>query len=452
MTVLWFALGVLFMVVGVGFSIGWHEIGHLVPAKKFGVRVPQYMVGFGPTLWSRRRGETEYGVKAIPLGGYIRMVGMFPPRKGADPSQIRVSSTGRMSQLVDEARAASFEELRPGDEHRVFYKLATGKKIVVMLGGPVMNLILAVILLSGLVMAYGTSVERPGAYVGQVSECVVPAGEATVDRVCEAGDPLTPAAEAGIMPGDVIVEIAGEPIVSNRDVSGLIRPRSGQPTDIVVERAGERLTLTATPITNELPEVDAQGNVVLDADENPVLVQTGFLGIASGANSEIERQSPIVVPGMIWDMVSGTAQVVAQLPQKMVGVYNAAFSGQERDLESPVSVVGVGRIAGEVAAGQIPFFETPGQKLATLVLLLAGLNIALFVFNLIPLLPLDGGHVAGAIWEAIKKGYARARGLPDPGPVDVAKALPLAYGVSILLIGMALLLIYADIVNPIRLG
>ena len=452
MTVLWFVLGVLFMVVGVGFSIGWHEIGHLVPAKKFGVRVPQYMVGFGPTVWSRRRGETEYGIKAIPLGGYIRMIGMFPPRKGADPNQIRVSSTGRMSQLVDEARAASFEELRPGDENRVFYKLPTGKKIIVMLGGPVMNLILAVILLSGLVMAYGTAVEKPGAYVGQVSECVVPAGEATVDRVCGPEDPLTPAAQAGIMPGDVIVEIAGEPIVSNRDVSGLIRPRSGQATDIVVERAGERLTLTATPITNELPDVDAQGNPILDAGGDPVMVQTGFLGIASGTNSEIERQSPIVVPGMIWDMVSGTAEVVAKLPQKMVGVYNAAFSGEERDLESPVSVVGVGRIAGEVASGQIAFFETPGEKLATLVLLLAGLNIALFVFNLIPLLPLDGGHVAGAIWEGIKKGYARARGLPDPGPVDVAKALPLAYGVSILLIGMALLLIYADIVNPIRLG
>ncbi|NLJ53977.1 MAG: site-2 protease family protein [Intrasporangiaceae bacterium] len=452
MTVLWFVLGVLFMVVGVGFSIGWHEIGHLVPAKKFGVRVPQYMVGFGPTVWSRRRGETEYGIKAIPLGGYIRMIGMFPPRKGADPNQIRVSSTGRMSQLVDEARAASFEELRPGDENRVFYTLPTGKKIIVMLGGPVMNLILAVILLSGLVMAYGTAVEKPGAYVGQVSECVVPAGEATVDRVCGPEDPLTPAAQAGIMPGDVIVEIAGEPIVSNRDVSGLIRPRSGQATDIVVERAGERLTLTATPITNELPDVDAQGNPILDAGGDPVMVQTGFLGIASGTNSEIERQSPIVVPGMIWDMVSGTAEVVAKLPQKMVGVYNAAFSGEERDLESPVSVVGVGRIAGEVASGQIAFFETPGEKLATLVLLLAGLNIALFVFNLIPLLPLDGGHVAGAIWEGIKKGYARARGLPDPGPVDVAKALPLAYGVSILLIGMALLLIYADIVNPIRLG
>lgn len=452
MTWLWYVLGVLFMAVGVGFSIGWHEIGHLVPAKKFGVRVPQYMVGFGPTAWSRRRGETEYGIKWIPLGGYIRMIGMFPPRKGQDPSQVRISSTGRMSQLVDEARAASFEELRPGDENRVFYKLSTGKKIIVMMGGPVMNLILAVLLLSGLVMTYGAGVEKPGAFVGQVSECVVPAGEATLDRICEPGDPATPAAEAGLQPGDIIVSIAGQPIETNRDVSTIVRPRSGQVTEIVVERDGQQLTLTATPITNQLPQLDATGQIVLDENDSVVMVETGFLGVSSGPVVEIERQSPLVVPGMVWEMVSGTAQIVAQLPQRMVGVYNAAFSGQERDLESPVSVVGVGRIAGEVAAGQVSFFETPGQKLATLVMLLAGLNIALFVFNLIPLLPLDGGHVAGALWEAVKKGYARVRGLPDPGPVDVAKALPLAYGVSIALIGMALLLIYADIVNPVRLG
>lgn len=452
MTVLWYVLGVLFVGAGVGFSIGWHEIGHLVPAKRFGVRVTQYMVGFGPTVWSRTRGETEYGVKAIPLGGYIRMIGMFPPRRGDDPTKVRVSSTGRMSQLVDEARAVSLEEVRPGDERRVFYSLKTWQKVIVMLGGPVMNLILAIILLSGLVMTYGTAVPKPGAYVGAVSECVVSAAEATIDRVCEPGDPLTPAAEAGLMPGDIVRSIAGRTVETNRDVSTFVRPRSGQPTEIVLERDGRTLTVMATPVTNELPELDEQGEIVVDASGAPVLVETGFLGIQSAPVTEIERQSPIVVPGMVWDMVSGTAEVVAKLPQKMTGVYQAAFGGAERDLESPVSVVGVGRIAGEVASGEIALFETPGQKLATLVLLLAGLNIALFVFNLIPLLPLDGGHVAGALWEAVKRGYARVRGLPDPGPVDVAKALPLAYAVSVLLIGMAVLLIYADLVNPIKLG
>ena len=136
MSTLAFILGVLFMATGIAVSIALHEVGHLVPAKRFGVRVTQYMVGFGPTMWSRRRGETEYGVKAIPLGGYIRMIGMFPPRKGDDPGTVRVSSTGRFSQLVDEARAASLEEVRPGDENRVFYKLSVPKKVIVMLGGP----------------------------------------------------------------------------------------------------------------------------------------------------------------------------------------------------------------------------------------------------------------------------------------------------------------------------
>ena len=110
--------GVLFVVVGVGLSIALHEIGHLVPAKRFGVKVTQYMVGFGPTIWSRRRGETEYGLKAIPLGGYIRMIGMFPPKPGHAPDRLRSSSTGRFSQLMDQARQESMEEVGPADRDR----------------------------------------------------------------------------------------------------------------------------------------------------------------------------------------------------------------------------------------------------------------------------------------------------------------------------------------------
>src|SRR5690348_1030843 len=159
MTVLLFALGVLFVALGVGLSIGLHEIGHLVPAKKFGVKVTQYMVGFGPTVWSRRRGETEYGVKAIPLGGYIRMIGMFPPKPGDDPSMLRASTTGRWSQMMDQARQESLEEVAPGDEHRVFYKLPVHKKLVVMLGGPTMNLLIAVVLLTGIFTMHGTATE-----------------------------------------------------------------------------------------------------------------------------------------------------------------------------------------------------------------------------------------------------------------------------------------------------
>ena len=136
-------LGWLIFLVGIGFSIGLHEIGHLLPAKAFGVKVTQYMVGFGPTIWSRHKGETEYGVKAIPLGGYIRMIGMYPPAPGADPTMLRASTTGRFATLIDDARQQSLEEVTPDAVDRVFYKLPVRKRIVVMLGGPTMNLVLA---------------------------------------------------------------------------------------------------------------------------------------------------------------------------------------------------------------------------------------------------------------------------------------------------------------------
>ena len=136
----------------------------------------------------------------------------------------------------------------------------------------------------------------------------------------------------------------------------------------------------------------------------------------------------------------------------MVGVAQAAFGPGERDPNGPISVVGVGRIGGEVAALEVPADQGGNWlKIAQLVLLIASLNLALFVFNLIPLLPLDGGHVAGAIWESIKKGWAKLTHRPDPGYVDVAKGLPIAYGMSLVLITMSVLLIYADIVKPIRI-
>ena len=145
-----YAIGVLVLVLGVLLSVGLHEMGHMVPAKRFGVRVSHYMVGFGPTLWSRTRGETEYGVKAIPLGGYVRLIGMYAPLSatGATP--------GRWgAQLAQAARDASNEEVHPGEEHRAFYHLSTPKKVVVMLAGPVMNLLIAVVLLTVVLIGFG---------------------------------------------------------------------------------------------------------------------------------------------------------------------------------------------------------------------------------------------------------------------------------------------------------
>jgi len=453
LTTIAFVLGVLFMATGVAASIALHEVGHLLPAKRFGVRVTQYMVGFGPTVWSRRRGETEYGVKAVPLGGYIRMIGMFPPRAGDAPGTVRASSTGRFSQLVDEARAASLEEVRPGDEDRVFYRLPVRKKVVVMLGGPMMNLLIGVVLLTIVVTVHGVATAQPGAVVASVSQCVVPVTEAAAATTCT-NQPETPAKAAGILPDDRLVSIDGKPVTDTLDVGTLIRPRTGQPTAIVVERDGRLVTLTATPIRNVVPVLDPSGAAVTNADGSTKTTEAGFLGVRSAPPVAYVPQPVTTVPSIIWGFVSGTAQALVHIPERMVGVWNAAFGGAEREVDSPMSVVGVGRVAGEASGGKYDSLvgESVGDKLWFLVGLIAALNFMLFLFNLIPLLPLDGGHVAGALWEGLKRQSARLLGRPDPGYVDVAKALPLAYTVSMVLLGASLLLIYADLVKPVNLG
>lgn len=453
MTVLLYVAGVLLVVLGVGLSIGLHEVGHLVPAKKFGVKVTQYMVGFGPTLWSTRRGETEYGIKAIPLGGYIRMIGMFPPRPGDAEGTIRVSSTGRFTQLADEARQLSLEEIKPGDENRVFYKLSVPKKVIVMMGGPVMNLLIAVVLLGGIVTIYGQEVVKDGAVVATVTECVVPASAAATKTTCAPTDPKTPAFLAGIQAGDRLLSVAGEPIRRTSDVGKLIRPRVGEQTPVVVLRDGVEKTLQVTPIRNTIQQVGQDGRPLVDDSGDPVVVSAGFLGVSSAAVTARERQSVTVVPGIITSYVGHVGELFLHLPQRLTDVAQAAFGSEARDPNGPQSVVGVGRAAGEVASGQVAGLDNSAVgRFVTILSLMVGLNIALFVFNLIPLLPLDGGHVAGALWEGLKRTTARVLRRPDPGHVDVAKALPVAYAVSTVLIVMSALLIYADFVKPVKLG
>ena len=444
-----YLLGVLFIVLGVGASIALHELGHLLPAKRFGLKVNQYMIGFGPTVWSRRRGETEYGLKAIPLGGYIRMIGMFPPKPGADPSQLRSSSTGRFSQLMDQARQDSMEEVRPGDEDRVFYKLSVPKKLVIMLGGPTMNLLIAVMLLTGVATTYGMRELTP--QISSVSQCVtVQTVGATAPVACKAGDPVAPANKAGIRPGDRILSIGGTRVSTWDQVRAVVRPNGDRTLPVVVERNGKRLALSATPIFTNVPMVDDQGKPVLDAAGKVRTERVGFMGFSPSL--ELVRQPVTAVPGIVGTAVGQTAGVILRIPQKMVGIAQAAFGSGPRDQNGPMSVVGVGRVAGEVADGQIAGLAGDGvSKFVTLLMLIASLNLALFVFNLIPLLPLDGGHAAGALWEGLKRRIARLRGRPNPGYVDVAKALPIAYAMSITLIAMSVLLIYADIVNPIKL-
>jgi len=441
-TVLLYILGILIMVVGLALSIGLHEVGHLIPAKRFGVRVGQYMVGFGPTLWSRTFGETEYGLKAVPLGGYISMAGMYPPKH--DGEKARDSSTGFVQALVQDAPTplavdGTVTEVAD-DPRRSFYALAVPKRIVIMLGGPVMNLLIGIVLYAVLLCGFG--VAQASTTVGSVSQCVI---SATDDREdCAATDATAPGAAAGFLPGDEIVSMNGEPIAEWTQATALIRKSAGEPLTVVVKRDGAEQTLTATPLLTERYVYDSVGEVVEDADGNKVTENVGFLGI--GPASEVVQQPITAVLPAVGDNIARVAKIIVNLPQRLIDVADAAFGAGERDPNGPVSVVGVGRLAGEIASINT---APVADRAAALIGLLASLNIALFVFNLIPLLPLDGGHVAGALFEAVRRRLAKIFKRPDPGPVDIAKLLPLTLVVVVVLGGMSALLVYADIVKPI---
>ncbi|MDT0277182.1 M50 family metallopeptidase [Blastococcus goldschmidtiae] len=434
--------------LGLMFSIGFHEFGHFFWARKFGMRVPQFFVGFGPTVFSRRFGETEFGIKGIPLGGYIRIVGMIPP---AEENESKRAT--RMRSFIAEVRGQALNDVLPTDGDRVFYKKPWWQRIIVMFAGPFHNLVLAVLFFTIVLTAFG--IPATTTTISAIPECVLPATAAV--RECPDDAPPSPAAAAGIEAGDTIVAIDGRPVSTTPDtgqddeVSGweqvqeAIRESIGSPIVLTVEReedgAVRELDLTVTPIANEV-YVDSDGDGEADGTET-----VGYMGVA--AASAYVRQPVTAVPGFIGEYTARAVDRLVEIPERVPALFRAAFLGEERDPLGPIGVVGVGRISGEVFS--LERF-TGTEKISLFFQLLAGMNLVLFLFNLVPIYPLDGGHVAGALYEKARATVARLRGRPDPGPFDIARLMPVAYVVAGLFLVLSALLFIADIVNPILIA
>jgi len=438
---MWTVIGIVLFAFALLFSIAWHELGHLTFAKLFNVRTTQYMIGFGKTVWSKQVGETEYGYKAIPLGGYIRMIGMVPP--GPDGRQ-KISTTGMgavgmVRNIVEETRAGDRSQVTVADDGRQFYQLHPAKRIVIMAAGPLMNLILAVGIFG--VLMVGIGVPTPSTTVATVSECVIPAAAAgaTQQTECTPSDAPTPAAIAGLLPGDTIVAFDGVPVNSWTQLTDLIRASAGTTVALDYVRDGQQVTKAVAIVENQRPVYDDKGQQI-------GVQPAGFLGISSTA--PYVQQSVGAAIGRTGDFIGAAAQAVVGIPARIPALFSAIFSDAPRDLNSPVGIVGAGRIGGEILDSDQ---TSTTDKFVLFLNLVAGFNMSLFLLNMLPLLPLDGGHILGAMIEWVRKGWASLRHKKDPGPFDVAKLMPIAYVVALLFLGLTALTLVADIVNPVKL-
>jgi membrane-associated protease RseP (regulator of RpoE activity) len=377
-------LGMLAFVVALLFSVMVHEFGHYITARKYGMWVSEFFVGFGKRIWSVQRGETEFGVKAIPAGGYCKIEGMAPN-----------------------------DEMPEGAEGRAFYKASSGKKLIVLGAGSFLHFVLGFVLLFTLFAGIGTNQVLP-----VISEVV----------------PNSAAQAAGIAPGDEIVSINGKKVSQwFKDVE-VIRQSQGADITLEINRDGQQLTV----VTNaRLTDIDGTKRYVLGIINDVGLKRSGLL--LSVKNSAIVTK----------DFLTESVKSLAKLPEKIPALWGATVRGEERDANGLVGVVGVARVSGE-AVGSDKL--TPMERLATFVLIVASLNIFVGIFNLLPILPLDGGHMAVAIADEIRAFIARLRGRPRPAPIDVTVLTPITMVVFVVLATLTLLLLVADVINPVTLN
>jgi membrane-associated protease RseP (regulator of RpoE activity) len=399
------ALGIVAFVVALLVSVMLHEAGHFLTARRFGMKATHFFVGFGPTLWSRRRGETEYGVKAIPAGGFVKIVGMTP-----------------------------LEEVAPEDEPRAFYRQSAGKKAIVLAAGSTVHFLLAIALILGSALVIGKAVERsPG--LKAIASCVPVSAEQTCD---EPGQLASPAQQAGLRSGDVVVAVDGEPVDAVLPFVQAVRASPGEPIDVTVVRDGERQELTLTPLAVErtsLEDGSRTETVGAIGVELKIRRATESLGPVEAVEHSVETMGLVV---------DGIARVFTEKLDTIADVY-----GPERDPEGFIGVVGASRISGEVLASE----ETWAYKILGFLGLIAALNFFVGVFNLLPLLPLDGGHLAVLGFETVRDKLRRLFGYRgEIQRVDFNKLLPLTYAVVLVFAGFTLFLLGADIVNPITLN
>jgi membrane-associated protease RseP (regulator of RpoE activity) len=399
-----FTVGVVLFAVALGLSVAIHEFGHLLTAKAFGMKAERYFIGFGPKIFSFRRGETEYGLKAIPAGGYVKIAGF-----------------------------THLEEVAPADEPRAFWRFPAWKRLIVLAAGSFTHFLIAVLVLYFTAIALGLPTNR--AVVGEVSRCVPAVVKSnTTVTPCPAGASGAPAARAGLRKGDRIVEFNGAPVASYDALVDKIRSHPGQQVRLTYLRDGQRHTVAVPLARVQRPPQNGE------ATNARGLATVGAIGVA-GASTE--TYGPLTALGATarfsGSVIDATFGAIGRFPSKVPSLVRA-LEGQKRDPNGPVSVVGASRIGGQaVAAGSWLLF----------LFLLASFNIFIGVFNLFPLLPLDGGHIAVLVFEKIRAWFARLHGRADPGRVDMNKLMPATFVVILLFGGISVLTIIADIVNPI---
>ena len=377
-------LGILAFVVALLLSVMVHEFGHFITARRYGMKVSEFFVGFGKRIWSVQRGETEFGVKAIPAGGYCKIEGMTPN-----------------------------DQMPEGQEHRAFYKASSGKKLVVLGAGSFLHFVLGYLLLFVLFAGVGTYQNLP----------VI--GEVISDSAAQS---------AGIQVGDEVISINGVKVTAwDKDVER-IRNSQGKELRLELLRDGQNITITATP---RLTEVEGKNRYLLGIVNTKGLKRSGI--VESSSNAFTVTKSLIVE----------SAKSLVSLPSKIPALWGQTVGGEERDANGLVGVVGVARVSGE-AIGSSNL--TGSERWATFLLIIASLNIFVGIFNLLPILPLDGGHMAVAIADEIRALFARIRGRARPAAIDVTVLTPVTMVVFVILACLTLLLLVADVINPVTLN